>query len=380
MNWSAIALAAPSTDDFENLKQRVEELEQSLSTLSSESAQKDRPIQSFFTQSLALGGFFENSLTGIWGKNTPTQVVADSHRLGINLGADWNPNLRLVSQYTLGFTYPLRNEHNNPLHGSSTLPTLRQYEAITYGALLSQAFVEYSHSDQLRLQAGMGYVPYGQAFQVREPVFFFKRKGPQLIRTSGVTRVIIADPFWEGLNLLWQPNSRWQMNLYTNTSLNHSGKLGGGTRIARVGDQYTLGVSYQTGGQADEYYQSFGADAKWEGRYLGIQAEYGRNSTPNGSPESFYVQPYILISEKRGIIFIEADYLKNPLGETILGSTAVDDPYIKWEHSVGFVYKFLAQVRGRFDFTWHDYVGDRARIIDQERDYYSVTLSSGVTF
>ena len=119
---------------------------------------------------------------------------------------------------------------------------------------------------------------------------------------------------------------------------------------------------------------------KWSGEYFGLTLEWARHDETVGNPESFYIQPYVRLLDKKLVVFIDADYLKNPLGQTTLGSSAVNDPYIKWEYTAGVNYHFLPNAKLRLDFIFHDYTGVTAVVARQNRDYYSVSFSSGFSF
>lgn len=360
-------------DEIKLLREQVAEIQ-------TQQARMSQSTQTLLARSLSLGGFFENSATELWGAATPTQFIADHHRLGINLNAELNDNFRLVTQVAYGFTYSLQNEHNNTAHSSSSIPLQREYGSLSSGVLLSQAYAEYSTSNRFRIMSGMGYSPFGYAFQVREPILFMKRRGPQLLRTNGVLGVVIADPFWEGVNFLYSPSSCWNFNLYSNTGLDHSGRMGGGLRIEYTENQLAVGVSGQASGQDDGYYRSVGAHFKFESRRVGFLGEWAKNFTNVGSPDSFYLQPYLYFYERRWTIFAMADYLRNPLGVTNIGTSSVNDPYIKWEYSLGFVYRVIEPLRLRWEITRHDYVGETAFVNGDDRDYFSTTISTGVSF
>lgn len=370
---------APADD----LTQRVEKLEQALSEIASKTYSRQGMTQAFLAESLNIGGFFENSLTTIWGPDSPSQTVADSHRLGLNLSAEIKPRLRLVTQFSLGFNYVFRNEHNNPDHGSSFVPLTRSYQEVSFGSLLSQAFGEYELSSNHRVEAGLGFVPFGRAYQVRDPVLFLKRRGPQMIRTSGINRLVIADPFWKGFHLLGNlmDNQFLTYNLYTNSPLAHSGKLGVGGRLAgQIGSAFEWGASFQQGYQEGEAYLSTGGDLKWGGDRWGTVLEGAQFQTNMSKNESFYIQFYWLMSDPAVTLFLDLDYLKNPYGQTLLGTSSVNDPYIKYEQAVGMNYNFSANAKLRLEIVQHDYVGDRAVVSGQNRDYYSGSISSGISF
>src|SRR5690606_14596546 len=104
-----------------------------------------------------------------------------------------------VSQFITGLTTPLTNPHNDP-RAPSIAPNLdekRDYHSIFIGALVAQGYAEYILNPRLRIQAGLGYVPFGYYAQLREPVLFERRGGPQTIRTDN-----LFSPLWMGVNLV----------------------------------------------------------------------------------------------------------------------------------------------------------------------------------
>lgn len=367
----------------ETTEQRLDRLEKTLAEMTAKTYSRQGSLQTYLAESLYLGGFFENSITSVWGPDTPSQLVADSHRLGLNIAADLHSRFRLVTQTSFGFSYAFRNEHNNPNHGSTLIPLQRGFEDVTFGSLLSQAFGEYDWSSKLKIQMGMGFTPFGRAYQVRDPVLFLKRRGPQIIRTSGVNRVVIADPFWKGFNIVGalDDQQHYLFNFYTTSPLDHSGKLGGGGRFSWNPESHvTIGASSQTGHQMEESYLSYGADVSWTGERWGLYAEWARLESDVGDNESYYAQVFLKTFEQSLVFFVDTDYLKNSLGQTTVGSAAVNDPYIKWEHTIGVNYYFYPNIKVRFDLIYHDYVGNRSVLSGQNRDYYSGSLSSGISF
>lgn len=370
-----------TADEVRVLKKKVELLEKSLSSLVVKSYDSNGRVQSFLAESLSLGGYFENSIQSIWGENTSTQTVADAHRMGINVAADLGKRFRFVGQYSAGFNYPLRNEHNNPASGSQILPPQRTYQEVTFGSLLSQGYGEYAFNENWMIQMGMGYTPFGYAFQLREPVLFIRRGGPQLIRTQGIANIIIADPFWKGLHVKGRVLEQVGINLYTTTSLGHDGKMGGGARLFwELDDGMILGASTQTGRQSGVQYWSYGFDAVFDFRYGGFKFEIANNKSSLGEPVSYYFQPYIRLLQRKLTLHLDFDYLKNELGLTTLGSSSVADPYIKWEYGIGFNYQFLPNVKIRMGYILHDYTGVRSLVNTQNRDYQSLNISSGISF
>ncbi len=317
----------------------------------------------------------------MWGPDTPSETLADRHKLGINLSAELGSKFRFVSQFTMGFNFPLRNEHNNPSHGSTLLPLNRSHGDLSFGSVLSQAFGEYDLGKSLKFKFGMGYVPFGRAFQIREPVLFLRHQGPQLIRTASASEIIIADPFWKGLHLQGNLFEKIGFNLYTLSSLDHSGKLGLGARLwSKLNSNITLGLSTQSAERSNSNYLAYASDLNVKFKNFGVQVEYAVNDSDLGTVSSYYIQPYLKLLNRKLTLHLDIDYMKNILGLTTLGNASVSDPYRKWEYGIGLNYQFLPNVKVRLGFLMHDYIDSTAVIVSQDRDYFTVSNSWGISF
>lgn len=375
------SLAHDSYSEVDQLKKEIKRLDTVIQRLSTKVFKQEEKVKPFLSQSLSFGGFFENSAHSIWGPNTPSQIVADRHKLGINLSAELAPQFHLVSQFTLALNYAFRNPHNNPNHNIANLPTSRSYSDIVFGALLSQVFLEYKSRPWFNIQSGIGYVPFGKAFQVRDPVLFRRQLGPQFIRTNGINSVIIAHPFWEGLHIYGSISKNWNYNIYTLSSLDHSGKMGLGTRLWwQASPWLTLGASTQNAQRQGASYFAYGADADFNFNSFGFLTEYGRNESPLAHLTSYYGQLYFRFLSKKLTLHFDADYLNNLLGTTSFGSLSVSDPYVKWEYGTGINYQVLPNVKLRMIYLVHDYTGITSNPNGQNRDYNSIGLSTGVSF
>ena len=157
---SPLALSQ-SEDRLEALTKRIEELERQQEELVIQSQTRGNQVNSFLRDSFTLGGFFEAGVTGIEGEDTDLQILNSSNILGFNLAADFSPQLHFASQFITGLASPLRNPHNNP----GAEPDQRRFGDPIFGAILTQGYVEYTYSPQFKIQAGLGYVPFGQALQ-----------------------------------------------------------------------------------------------------------------------------------------------------------------------------------------------------------------------
>ncbi len=375
--------------DAQNTEQRMTEMEKRLQELELRSAEFQAQsmeghgqVRSFFNNSVAFGGFFENAITAIDGPNTESQISANSHLLGINIAADLHEKFRFVSQFLTGLNYNFQNPHNNP----ALTPNSRRYGGVTFGAIVAQGYVEYLHSPGFRVQTGLGYAPFGYALQQREVVLFKRRSGPQLANTSGANNVGIAFPLWTGLHVLGSFALEDQFvgyDLYSFSTFNNPRALGLGSRLWwRSDSRITLGISSQSGKDADHRFNAFGADLNAKLDRWGLTAEYARNpvSGLNAAAESYYAEPFVTFLNDSFVFYLVADYLDHATFTSVQSGSIVADPYKKWLYGFGVNWLPLPYIRLRLGFLTHDYIGDTAVIAGQDRDYQSYDFSAGVTF
>lgn len=373
---------AESLKDIEKRLDRIEAEQNQMKVRSEEGKGK---VQTFISEKMTFGGFFETGVKGLFGPDTDTQVSADSHVLGLNITADLSERFRFVNQSLIGLTFPFVNPHNNPSHAIAGLATKREFSSVFFGALIAQGYLEYNLSDAFKIQTGLGYVPFGYAYQQREPVLFLRRSGPLMIRTGDANGLGVAYPLWSGLHILGSlalGSGHWGYDAYSFTPTTDVKTMGGGARLwwTPPGDRLTIGTSAQIGERGTDTYYALGADARLEFERFGVKAEYGRNMPQGGDPWSFYVEPYVDFFDDRLVLFAMADYIDNTVGVTARGATSVADPFKKWEYGGGLNWLPIPAVRLRFTFTSHDYVGATAVIAGQDRDYYQGDFSTGIAF
>lgn len=370
---------AQSEDRLDILTKRIEELERQQEELIIQSQTRGTPVNSFLRDSFTLGGFLETGITEIEGEDTDLQVINSSNILGFNLAADYSPQLHFASQFLTGLSYPLKNIHNNP----DGEPAQREFGSFIFGAILTQGYVEYTFSPQFKIQAGLGYVPFGQALQQRELVLFWRRGGPQAIRTTN-----LVSQLWSGIHLLGDfainGGGEWGYNFYTANPIDTSDVqmmgVGGRLWISSYNDIFTGGVSGQVGKYSTGTDEILGADARLKfGRWV-ITSEYIRHVTDGEDPYSYYVEPGVFLAEEKFILFGFGDYSQDPRNELKTSTATIDDSYKKWEYGAGINWLPSAYTRFRLTFTYNDYIGSSARLKGQNRDYHSVDLSVGVAF
>lgn len=377
LTLSSLNIWAQSEEKLKELTRRIEELENQQQELFLQVQPEGNQVNSFLKDNLAFGGFFEAGINVIDGEDTKFQMLNTSNLLGINLAAEYNGRLRFVAQTLTGLTFPLVNPHNNP----AATPDERQHNTLVFGSIVSQGYLEYLISNNMRIQAGLGYVPFGYASQQRELVLFIRRGGPQIIRTNNQ---IIA-PLWNGIHLSGDysiDGSDYGYNLYTTSPIDPSTNqtLGVGGRLwwSSMNNNVTAGVSAQAGKYKSATDEVIGTDLQIRNEKFLLTTEYAQHVTSGEDPWSIYLEPGVMFFDDQWLFYVFGDYAQNPLNT--IGATKIPDDYSKWEYGTGVNWLPTSFTRLRMGFTYHDYVRSNARISGQERDYYSFDLSVGVAF
>lgn len=341
---------------------------------------ESRHVNSFFQDHLTIGGFFEPGISLIGGPDTATQAMTASNLFGLNFSSEFKKNLRFAAQFITGLNILLGNPHNDPRAERLGLPKQRSYSTPSIGSLVAQAYLEYGVFRNNQVQVGMGYAPYGNSFQQREPVLFIRRGGPQMTRQPN-----LVGPLWTGIHFYgtdYQPQFRWGYNFYTFTAATNFKVPGVGAHFwwTPNDDRLTAGISSQMGKDGSLTYENFGADLKFKISPVTITTEYTTHIIPGEDPWSIYVEPSISIFQEDWILYVFGDYANNPQNQTGTGATALADPYQKLEYGGGVNWLPTAYTRLRCGLTLNDYRGSTATIDRQNRDYWSLDLSAGVAF
>ncbi|MEK7357389.1 MAG: hypothetical protein AAB250_13135 [Bdellovibrionota bacterium] len=359
----------------------MNELESREADVFSRSVDERGRVRTFLSDSISFGGFFETALTGLSGADTPPQVSAHSNTLGLNVTANYSEKMRFVSQLLTGLTYVFTNPHND---FRATTPQ-RQFTTPLFGSLVAQAYSEMLVEQLFNLQIGLGYVPYGHAFQQREPVLLRRRGGPQLGQAGSASSPGIAHPLWMGFHLHGSKSvdasKRWGYNAYSFSPVADTKSLGvGGRTWTTIDEKTTYGFSVQSGSMKGGSFTSYGVDIDRYAEWGGFRAEYARNFMSDGTKlaESFYVEPHYNFRPSRLIGFVTADYLDNPFNTT--SPTATSDPIMKWIYGAGLNWLPISFARFRLGVFAHRYVGTSEFSGSQRRDYESYELSSGIAF
>lgn len=382
---TAQVAASNSPTPLKSNEQRLQEIERKLREFeiwyNDFYLQGKERVSPFLGERVSFGGFFETAVTHIDGPDMTAQTSANSQLLGINIAAEFNDKIRFVTQFLTGISYTLQNIHNNPSLAAPQ-PSQRQYGTVAFGALVAHGYVEYRKSEMATFQTGIGYAPFGIAFQNREPVLLKRRSGPQITGASDATTAGIAFPLWMGVHMMGSQSlekGRMGYNLYTFSLFSNPKTLGGGARLWWSDSQsLTLGVSAQAGDQGTRgYFHSYGADVKMDFEKGGVVAEYGRSVSSGLTPvESYYVEPFYNLADGEWVVYAAADYINNPI--RMVG--AVSDPYEVWRYGVGVNWLPIPTARFRAGILSNDYVNSTDTIAGQERDYYVIDLSAGIAF
>jgi hypothetical protein len=374
-------------DKVDDLARRVEELEKQQEEMMVRSGENQSRVNSFLRDQLTIGGFFEPAYTFISGPNTGTQAISTSNILGLNINSEYDNNTRFVTQFITGLSFSLLNPHNDPRASTLGLPAQREWKTPAFGAIVAQGYIEFKLSDHTLLQGGMGYVPFGFAYQQRELVLFIRRGGPQLLRTSSLLL-----PLWSGLHLegtYKAGRNHYGYNIYTTGFVSAGPGLGARAWWTSAEDKLTLGLSTQIGklsplslapGVPGGSFQTYGADVRYKIHKFAVVTEFAQQMNEGDDPWSAYVEPSYAFYGEEWLAYAHADYSKSPLNMTGSGTTALSDPYEKWEYGVGINWLPTSYTRVRLGYVMHDYTGDRAVITGQNRDYWGFDLSAGVAF
>lgn len=370
--------AKPEPTEIEQLRTRLDELEKRQRDSYIRSTESRGTVKTYLGESVAFGGFFESGISGIKGEHTDTQFSANSHVLGLNIAADFSERLRFTSQLLTGLTFTLSNPHNNP----AVSVNQREFTTPVYGALPAQSYIEYTKSELAIIQVGLGYVPFGRAYQQREVVLFQRRGGPQMIASNSGTSIGIANPLWMGVHVLGSkatPRGRTGYDLYTHTPFTRATTVGlGGRAWMAHGEWLTYGYSIQSGTVKQGSYLANGVDAVIKLKDFSVvgEAAVTRDSNNDTVAHSFYVEPGFSFKEDEYLVFAAADYLDNAMATT----GVIPDQYRKWVYGGGINWIPLPVTRYRLSLLHHDYVGDTAVLSGRNRDYLLLDLSAGIAF
>jgi hypothetical protein len=371
----AICAPAPSfQEQIDQLKSRIDELQSSQQSLSLNVSENRNPVHSFLADDLAIGGFFESGIDLFTGPDTRTQVSAPSHVVGLNLSAELSENFRFVSQLLTTLNFPLVNMENDPRAAALGLPSSRKIQGATTAAAPTQAYVEYTGSDLVHIQGGLGYVPFGYALQQRELVLFVRRNGPQLL-----SDVNYVSPLWSGVHIggsFFTGSSRMGYDAYSFVPLQTTNTLGGGARLWWTSpfEKISGGISTQLGKRPDsDTYRSFGADLEAHLDPFTVISEAVYTFLHAEDAWTAYVEPRLSIS-RDVLLYVFADYGDDPVNAL----STLAEPYRRLEYGGGLNWLPIPRTRFRLGFYNLDYLGSTQTLSGQKRDLIVLDLSAGV--
>lgn len=365
--------------EIEALRSEILEMKATQEEFFVDASERTGTARAFFSDKLTFGGFFETGLTTLWGPDTAGQSVPASNTIGLNISADFSPNLKFVGQLLTSLGFTLQNPDNDADATALGLPASRRFEGFSAVSLPAQAYVEYAPGNTFYLQGGLGYVPFGYALQQRELVLFVRRSGPQLMRMQE-----LVEPLWAGVNFGGESARRWGrfgFNLYTFPYLEQLRSIGVGGHVywESLEERVRFGLSTQTGNTRTGGEQTIGSDLRLRLGAFTILSEYARRFTKPGDPWNFYVEPNYALTP-RFLVYLFADYATNPLNRTVVGVTALADPWTKLEYGGGVNWLPTPFTRFRAGFFLFDYLGSTAVERGQNRDLAAIDLSAGVAF
>lgn len=376
VSWSSYSFGSTESD-IQDLKKRIEELEKQQEQLLISSSEPKNTVSSFLNNNLTFGGFFDGGYNFISGPDTDTQVVNTSNAIGLNFSADLGSKYRFVGQLVNILSIPLLNEDNNP----TTSPKDRTYGSYIPLSVITQSYLEYNFSRLFNLQGGLGFTPFGFALQLREPVLYVRRGGPQ------ITRINLVTPLWSGLHLYGSKAMGDQVagyNLYTFTPTTVNSQfagIGGRAWMSSDDDKIISGISGQIGKDDDDTFKTIGVDARFDFYPFQIRSEFIQHLSSEESDDwSAYLEPGYYIYQEELLLYISGDYYYGPTNRSGSPLTGALDPIQKWEYGVGVNWLPTSFTRLRFGLTYNDYIGNRQNVQGQNRDYLSIDLSAGVAF
>ncbi|AZZ35514.1 hypothetical protein CIK05_01420 [Bdellovibrio sp. qaytius] len=389
--FSMIFIAQASLAQSTTRKEKIEALQKRLNNLEKQQQQMDdwynklyiqgnSQINPFMREKISLGGYFESTVYNFRGPDMDTQTNSYNEALGLNLAAEFTEKLKFTFQTLSAVGISAVNLHNNP----NLTPPKRQFRGLAFGTILAQGYLEYKGSDIFNVQSGIGYIPFGIAYQQREPFLFHKRSGPQILINEDGSGIGIASALWMGLHVYGQlslDGSRVGYNLYTLTPASKVTTLGVGGRLWwMVNENIKTGVSFQSAKRQQGSYLSKGVDLDVNYKNFGLLSEYAVRDDANQSldPETYYFEPYYKFNDGHWLAYVNIEYIKMPL--RVDAATQKPDPIEKRFYGAGVNWLPMPAIRLRLGFLKHDYINETDTINGQKRDYTQTEFSTAVAF
>jgi hypothetical protein len=127
-------------------------------------------------------------------------------------------------------------------------------------------------------------------------------------------------------------------------------------------------------------YDTLGVDARARFDRFTFTSELAKSYGQGDQPWSFYFEPDFDLVPQSVILYTFADYLVNPLNTTGAGPAVVSDPFRKWQWGAGANWLPTPFTRLRAGLTMNDFVGPSAAASGQNRNYWDLDLSAGISF
>lgn len=334
----------------------------------------------FLKEKVSLGGYFETGIINMRGPNTENQTVAAQQALGVNITAEFSEKLRFVNQTSTVYNIPLLNVNNNP----NLTPPQRSYLVKMNGTYILQGYLEYSHNEFFNVQSGLGYVPFGIAFQQRDAYLFHQRGGPQMITNDDGFNISVASALWMGLHfygiLPFFEASTVGYDLYSMTPGSNKATLGFGGRLWWAINEYTkAGTSFQYGEKMQGSYVSQGFDLDIKYRQYGLLAEYATADNSQAlDSESYYIEPYYKFLEDQWLIYASVDYLRSLDRNDVF--TQIPDPFEVQVYGFGVNWLPLPNTRYRLGYSKYNYLNEFDSTNGQKKDYEAIEFSAAIAF
>jgi hypothetical protein len=174
---------------------------------------------------------------------------------------------------------------------------------------------------------------------------------------------------------------RFGFNVYTFPYFEQVRSVGVGGRAywESLEDRVRFGLSGQAGNTRTGGEQTVGTDLRVRLGPFTLLSEYARRFTAPADPWNLYFEPNFALTP-RFLVYAFADYAEAPLNRTVVGASALSDPWTKFEYGGGVNWLPTPFTRFRVGLYFFDYRGATAVERGQDRDLAALDLSAGVAF
>src|SRR5690606_35851054 len=134
-------------------------------------------------------------------------------------------------------------------------------------------------------------------------------------------------------------------------------------------DSVTFGISTQAARRDGSVAPVVGADLALRLGRLNVFSEFARRFAVGDDPWTIYLEPNYAIIGDQLLAYVFADYGRNSLAKTLTATGALNDSHQRIEYGGGLNWLPTAYTRFRVGIYVFDYVGDRAVVSGQNRDW-----------